>query len=253
MNQSVIKALKLLDLFTENTKELTLKEIARKADLPKPTAYRLLSSLESMNFLYKIKESEHDSRYRLGIKLLELGQLVRDQLELRKIALPYMESLANEIQEAVHLVIPHQQMAVYIEKVDSKKAIRLDTRIGKSSSLLIGSGPKLLLAHLPEEEQAQVIGEGVDYLKLYDELCTIREQGYAYSIGEQDPDTTGISYPIFDFHQHVVGALTVSGLSHYFTGNNLQKIKKETLNTAFEISSKLGFKEIHDSYSKPNL
>ena len=79
MNQSVLKALKLLDLFTEETYELSLKEISLRSNLPKPTAYRLLSALEEAGFLNKAKENEHDSRYRLGLKLLELGQLVADK------------------------------------------------------------------------------------------------------------------------------------------------------------------------------
>src|SRR5699024_10551589 len=119
-------------------------------------------SLEATHFLEKTKESTHDSKYRLGIKLLELGQLVSHQLELRRTSLPYMEDLMQEISEAVHLVIVSQDEAIYIEKVESNRALRLYTRIGKRSALLlslrlytrigkrsplyVGSGPRLLLA-----------------------------------------------------------------------------------------------------------
>lgn len=252
MNQSVIKALKLLDLFTEETKELTLKEISDQSGIPKPTAYRLLSSLESCNFLYKTKESEHDSRYRLGLKLLELGQIVSDQLELRGIAMPYMERLAQEINEVIHLVVMNHDEATYIEKVDSTRALRLYTRIGKSSPLYIGSGPKLLLAFLPKDRQEEIVGESelfqlsdhkpIDKDRLRKELDTIRQEGFAYSIGEQDADTTGISYPVYDFKGSVVAALTVSGLSNRFAGDNLVLIKTKTEQTAQDISGKLGYR-----------
>ncbi|MYL60899.1 helix-turn-helix domain-containing protein, partial [Virgibacillus halodenitrificans] len=135
MNQSVIKALKLLDLFTEENPELTLKDIADRSRLPKPTAYRMLTALEVSGFLYKTKETEHDSKYRLGLKLLELGQLVSDNLEVRGIALPFMKQLAEEINEVIHLVIVNGSEATYIEKVESTRALRLYTRIGKSSPL----------------------------------------------------------------------------------------------------------------------
>ncbi|MFD2045263.1 IclR family transcriptional regulator [Ornithinibacillus salinisoli] len=251
MNQSVVKALNLLELFSEDVHELTLKEIAFRSNLPKPTAYRLLSSLEEMGFLYKLKDTEHDSRYRLGLKLLELGQLVADQLEVRRVALPSMKKLAEEINEAVHLVVVNHQQATYIEKVESNKALRLYTRIGKSSPLYIGSGPKLLLAYLEEDQQQNILREmntksltekTIQKEKLMKELTFIREQGYAYSVGEQDTDTTGISYPIFDHRNRVIAALTVSGLSSYFTGEGLQKIKTETLQTAMTISEKLGYR-----------
>ncbi|MDC3412125.1 IclR family transcriptional regulator [Aquibacillus sp. 3ASR75-11] len=252
MNQSVIKALQLLNLFTEDTPELSLKQIAEEAKMPKPTAYRLLSALEQCHFLIKTKETEHDSRYRLGLKLLELGNLVSEQLELRHIALPYMQRLAEDINEVVHLVITNQNEATYIEKVDSPRALRLYTRIGKSSPLYLGSGPKLLLAYLPEERQEQVLEETTFY-KLTDnspsdkrelkkELEVIREQGYAYSVGEQDLDTTGISYPIYDFSRTVVAALAVSGLSSHFEKGNLQTIKEKAEATANGISRKLGYK-----------
>src|SRR5690625_5724643 len=120
-------------------------------------SYRLLTTLERLDYLYKSKENEHDSRYRLGLKLLELGQLVSDQLEVRGIALPVMEKLGKELNEVVHLVIVYQNRATYIEKVDSTRPLRLNTRVGKSTTIYIGSGPKLLLAHLPLKKQKAII------------------------------------------------------------------------------------------------
>ena len=247
MNQSVKKALNLLNLFDEKNYELSLKEISKRSNLPKPTAYRLLTTLESMNYVYKVKENEHDSRYRLGLKLLELGQLVSDQLEVRRIAFPYMESLANDIQEAVHLVVTNHNEATYIEKVESSKAIRLYTRIGKNSALYVGSGPKLLLANLPKEKQEIILrqaeAEGrINREEFEQELHSIRLEGYSYSNGEQDENTTGISFPIYDYQGRVVAALTISGLSTYFEGDNLNKIKMKSEETAAIISRKLGFR-----------
>lgn len=234
------------------TPELTLKEIATKAEIPKPTAYRLLSALESSDFLYKSKENEHDSRYRLGLKLLELGQIVSDQLEIRTTALPFMENLAHEINEVIHLVIANQHEATYIEKVDSSRALRLYTRIGKSSPLYVGSGPKMLLAYMSREHQEEILGdselyrlgdhEPIDKQKLLQQLETICQEGYAYSVGEQDADTTGISYPIYDYRNHVIAALAVSGLSSHFEGENLQLLKNKTKLAAQSISRKLGYR-----------
>ncbi|MDY0395771.1 IclR family transcriptional regulator [Virgibacillus halophilus] len=233
MNQSVIKALKLLDLFTAETPELALRDIADQANMPKPTVYRLLTALESLDYIHKVGDT---GNYRLGLKLLELGRLVSDQLEVRTVAFPFMQQLAMKINEAVHLVIANQNQATYIEKVDSNQALRLFTKVGKSSPLHIGSGPKLLFAFMSAEKQIEIMrhlmsaGQGQkSFLKedeLFDQLQKIRDTGYAYSIGEQDEDTTGISYPIYDFRNHVVASLTVSGLSSHFIGKNLEFIKK---------------------------
>lgn len=252
MNQSVIKAMNLLNYFSPDTPELTLKEIAGKAGIPKPTAYRLLSALESGNFLYKTKENEHDSKYQLGLKLLELGQIVSDQLEIRSIALPDMQKLAGDINEVIHLVIANQGEATYIEKVDSSRALRLNTRVGKSSPLYLGSGPKMLLANMSRARQEEILTESelhrpgdsgtINRKELLQELQTIYENEYAYSIGEQDADTTGISSPIYDYSNQVIAALAVSGLSRRFEGENLECLKKKTKTSAEAISRKLGYR-----------
>ncbi|MGE8203120.1 IclR family transcriptional regulator [Heyndrickxia sp. NPDC080065] len=253
MNQSIIKALSLLDFFTEEKPELSLKEITDLVQLPKPTVYRLLTSLEYCGFLTKTKDSEYDKRYKLGLKLMELGQLVSDQLELRKIALPHMKRLANEINEVVHLVIVQHHEAVYIEKVESTHALRLFTRIGKRSPLYLGSGPKLLLAFLPEKKRVEIIDESNLYNfnqillnkdQLKKEIEEIKTNGFAISYGEQDEGTIGVSYPIYNYHGEVIASLAVSGPSYRFEGEHLEVIKESTMKIAESISSEMGYRLI---------
>lgn len=250
MNQSVLKALKLLDYFIDNT-DLSLGELAKQANLPKPTVYRLASSLEASGFLVKEKKSEQDVRYRLGLKLLEFGNVVAERLELRQIALPHMQTLCEEINEVVHLVIRDRYEAVYIEKVESKQAIRLYTRVGRRSPLYVGSGPKLLLAYLPPTETKRII-EQLDFEKFTENTITdpdtlikqlelIREQGFSVSYGEQDEDTIGFSFPIMDYTGQVIAALSVSGPQMRFVGDREQFIKDKAKKTAKRISQDLGF------------
>ncbi|GEN31365.1 DNA-binding IclR family transcriptional regulator [Cerasibacillus quisquiliarum] len=242
MNKSVHKALQILELFTDETRELSLNDISKRLNMPKPTAYRLVTTLETRDYLMKIREGQ-DGSYRLGLKLLELGQLVSNQLEIREHALPIMQDLVKNINEAVHLVVVRQNEAVYIEKVDSTRTIRLYTRVGKRSPLHIGSGPKLLLAFLENDKQKEILKELDEETKkrLQQEIKDILKQGYAFSEGEQDANTIGISYPIYNYKNAVIASLTVSGLSSYFTEDNLQKIKHETKYAAYQISKKMGY------------
>lgn len=252
MNQTVINALQLLDYFMGEPYELSLHEIYKKTNMSKPTVYRLLSSLEYCGFLTKVKVSDRDIRYRLGLKLLEFGNMVAEQLDFRKIALPFMKELRDEINEIVHLVVLDGDQATYIEKVESSQTIRLYTRVGKSTPLYAGSGPKLLLAFLPEAHQEKVISKLeldpltentiVDKNQLRQELKNIRKQGYAISDGEQNMETIGISYPIRDYTGDVAGALSVSGPSNRFqTKRSL--IMEKTRSMACRISRNLGSKE----------
>lgn len=251
MNQSVVKALKLLDLFSENELELTLYELAERSGMPKPTVYRLLSSLEYMGFLTKSKNSVHDVRYQLGIKLLELGGLVADQLELRKSALPHMQLLQSEINETVHLVIRDGDEAVYIEKVESNQALRLYTRVGRRSPLYLGSGPQLLLAYLPNLEREETINKMnfhqvaentiMNKDDLHKKIELIRGKGYSLSYSEQDTETFGISYPIYDHTDQVVAALNVSGPASRFQGSHRELMKIKAKEAAEKISTDLGY------------
>ncbi|WP_085506123.1 IclR family transcriptional regulator [Thalassobacillus devorans] len=253
MNQSVSKALKLLSLFTEERRELSLHDICKMTNMPKATAYRLLYTLEEGGFLRKNKKSEHDIYYKLGLKLLELGNLVREDLELRQVALEQMEFLAEEINEVVHLSICEDDEAIYIEKVESNQTIRLYTRVGKRLPLYVGSGPKLLLAYLPEKKQKDIISKMefkaftpytiTNRDRLNEELELIRKQGYAVSNGEQDPDTVGISFPIRDYSGNVVGALGVTGPSMRFSSDRKVKILEKTQAAALAITKNLGFSE----------
>lgn len=250
MNQSVQKAIQLLELFIHE-EELSLHEIAVKAQIPKPTAYRLLTALEAGGLLYKRKDTPHDSRYGLGLKLLELGNIVSTRLDIRKVALPLMEALAEDVNEVVHLVIENQLEATYIEKVQSKRTLSLQTYIGRSVPLYIGSGPKLLLAFMSADVQLEIMKQAkmtltrkrIDKAELQQELEKIRNQGYAVSISEQDADTTGISFPVFDNKGNVIAALAISGLSSRFTGERLEEMKQMGKSCAKGISELLGYQK----------
>lgn len=248
MNQSVFRALNILEMFVEEP-EMSLAEISRKAMLDKATAYRLITTLETGGYLQKIRHTDQDVRYRLGMKLLELGHIVSERLELRKTALPHMQALCSEIDEVVHLVVTDGAEAVYIEKVESQQHVRLFTRIGKRSPLYAGSGPRLLLAYLPFAEQEKIIGGELKVLteqtitnpeRLRAELERIRLDGYATSHGEQDTDTVGISFPIRDYSGTVVAALGVSGVRFRFVGERQEFVKGRTQVAAEGISADLG-------------
>lgn len=251
MNQSVAKAIDLLNLFIDH-EQLSLHEITEKSKMPKSTVYRLLTTLEKGGMLYKTKKSTHDSTYSLGLKLLELGELVSNRLEIRVTALPFMQNLAEDINEAVHLVIASQGKATYIEKVDSTRALRLNTRVGKTSPLFIGSGPKMLLAFLQEEEREKILTDPnihtlakkkpINVSHLREELKEIRQNEYAYSEGEQDDDTVGVSFPIFNFQKEVIASLAISGPTSRFQGERLNFIKEKSKETANQISKQLGYR-----------
>lgn len=252
MNQSVIKALKLLDYFKEYP-ELTLAEISELDHMPKPTAYRLVSSLEACGFLVKTRNTSHDVKYRMGLKLLELGSIVAEQLDYRRIALPHMKELNLQVKEAVHLAVLEGEEAIYVEKVEGNNHIRLNSKVGGRMPLYAGSAPKLLLAFLDDVKVEEIVRKSelqkftvntiVDKGELVEELKKIRSQGYSYSEAEFYPDTAGFSFPIRNYSGEVIAALVISAPMIKFKKDNTELILEKMKETAQKISSDLGYKD----------
>ncbi|WP_262366775.1 IclR family transcriptional regulator, partial [Neomoorella thermoacetica] len=105
------KALKILDLLAATQKEMSLAEIAQKMDLPKSTLHGLLSTMSDFGY---IEQSAFDGRYRLGIRLFEVGNAVANNWDVRRVAAPYIQHLVEELEETVHLVILDKGEVLYI-------------------------------------------------------------------------------------------------------------------------------------------
>lgn len=253
MNQSVTRALQILNLFTKGKARWRLNEIAKEMGMAKATVFRLLASLEAEGFLTKTKQSDQDVGYELGLKLLELGTLVQEQMSLRKVALPHMKRLNRIIDEIVLLVVSDGDHAVYIEKVESRNPLRLYARVGRISPLYLGSGPKLLLAMKPDEEREEILQRLVfqprtentftDREALNKELNAIRRRGYAMSFGEQDRGITGLSFPVFDHQGRVAAALTSSIPTERFQKKDRTELLESLRQAAVNISRDLGYRE----------
>lgn len=217
--QTVNRALQVLDLFTTRSPEWGATEVAERLGISKSMAYRLLITLSEHGFLQQDPKSK---RYRLGLRLLGLGSLVGDQLEVRRIALPIMESLAHSVGETVFLTVPHQRWAVAVARVEAGPAVHWLMGIGERFPLTSGASNKVLLAFMDPAVQQEVIAaavaeEQVDVDQLRAELARIRAQGYAFSVGEVTYQTAAVAVPILSGTGQLVGGLSVAGPSGRIT------------------------------------
>ena len=112
------KGLEIISLLAQVKRPLRISTIADLLSLPRTTVYRLIASLEQRGF---VKRTDTQATYFLSFKFLELGEIVRESLELRALALPFMEKLRDEVNLAVHLVVRDGDEAVYVEKVESNR------------------------------------------------------------------------------------------------------------------------------------
>ncbi|MGP4073375.1 IclR family transcriptional regulator [Piscibacillus sp. B03] len=250
MSKSLVKAINLLDCF-KNQSSLTLSDLTDISGLPKTTVFRLISSLEETGLIIKDRNSQHEVSYRLGLRLLQYGNMVKEGLTYNKIALPYMEELNEQLDELVHLTIEEGDQAVYVETMGSKKPVRLVVKVGQRAPLYAGSAPKVLLAYKSEKEiehyldhieikklALNTITEKDDIKK---DLKIIRERGYSVSRSEHFKDTVGFSAPIFDYNGNVVAALGVSTPMRELTEQDEEEILKSVIENSEKISKELGY------------
>lgn len=245
--QSVKRIIKILDSFSLDEPELTLNKLTKKTGLPKPTVYRISEALYDANILSKDGST---SKYRIGVKLFELGSLYLETLELRKLAFPEIEKLSKFTEESIHMGVLDGNEVTSIEGLGSTHNLQTKLWIGKRSPIYCTSIGKAILAFLPVEKRENILNsiELKKFTKntiskkeeLREELKKIREQGFALDNEEHDEGIMCIGAPIFNNKNHVVASISISGPKIRMTTERMEKYKKLLLESVKIISDKLG-------------
>jgi DNA-binding IclR family transcriptional regulator len=189
---AVDRAIVVLQAVARADGACSLADLAAATGLYKSTILRLAASLESGGLLGR----GQDGRFRLGAASVELGARFQRSVGPEEIMLPLMRGLAEESGESVAFYVPAGRQRLCLYRVESRQALRYSVREGDVLPLDIGSGGRMLAAHLGAEGP------------LYDR---IRACGYYHSDGERDPDVAGLSAPVFRAGGEIAGALTVAG------------------------------------------
>jgi IclR family KDG regulon transcriptional repressor len=247
-NKTVLKSLQILDYFKQYA-ELELTQLIKLTELPKSTLHRIVLTLESQGFLKRTNQAS--SKYQLGLALLGLGNLVSQRLEIRKIALPHMIKLRDQVNEAVNLIVRDQDDAVYIEKVDTSQPVRVYTQVGRRAPLYAGACPRILLTFQPDEEieewlsrvELKKVGPGttMDKDELRRWIQKAREDGYTVSFGELEAESAAVAVPIRNYTGQVVAGLSIAGPNSRFTEETIKNLFWAAKCSAGEISRQMGF------------
>lgn len=251
--QTIQRVAQLIDILSQNPKGMSIRDIFNKVNLPKGTIHRLLSSL--LHFGY-VRQDSKTRNYFLGFKLVELGNLILNQLDIRKEAEPFLHELAEKTNETVHMVVMDQDEVVYIDKVEMDRnpsGLRMASRIGLRNPPHSCAVGKVLLANLPEESLDSLLKRMTltkrtentitDPIQLKEHLKIVREQGYAIDDEENEKGIRCVAAPVRNDSGKVIAAISISGPAFRMTRKIIQeKLKKDVIKTALKISEKLGFK-----------
>lgn len=219
---AVDKAMSLLLAFgSEAHVGLGVSELARRADMSKSTAFRVLGMLERNRAVERA-----GTIYRLGPLLHDLGKQVYSPAHdaIRDLLTPYLAELYEATHQTVHLAVLHGTDIVYLNKLHGHRRVRTPSRIGGRVPAYCTGVGKVLLAYDQGAAVETMRGKMVAWtpntitssVQLEQELFEIRRAGVGFDRGESMPELTCIAAPIFGPHGRPIAALSISGqLGHF--------------------------------------
>lgn len=226
--------LDVLLCFLEDTRELSLTDIARTVGRNTTSTYRLVQTLTDKGFLSR---NPQNRKYFPGMALKLLGDLADNRRDLVLTARPYITRIHEEFNENVTVFIYHNFKRVCLDRIESTHPIHQGVKVGDELSLTHGAGGTALLAFLPTKVRHAVMKSdpGVS-----DEVLDgIRERGYAVSYNESGLGSTGVGAPIFDKNGNIVAALNLSGPVNRMTEDIVEKSVRTITEAAKKITEEL--------------
>jgi len=215
--QVIARMMKLLDVLAGHPEPLGLKQVAQYTGLHPSTAHRILSAMAADRLVDRVEPGS----YRLGMRLLELGNLVKSRINVREMALPVMRELHAQLGETVNLSVRHEDEIVYVERTSSgRSAMRVVHVIGTRAALHITAAGKLFLLEegFPRlREYARRTGlrphtkNTLASLPLLErELDRIQRQGWATDAEEAEIGVRCVAAAVRDDTGTLVAALSIS-------------------------------------------
>ena len=246
--QVLDRALAALAILADRSSECGLAELCIELKLHKSTVHRLMMVLEQHRLVVKNQDT---GRYRLGLKLFELGSKAIEGLDLRARARPYLDRLQNEFSETVFFCILDDGQVFYMEKVESQQSVRTACTVGSRAPAYCTAVGKAMLAELTEKEVDNVIRRwGLKAITkntirtaaaLRTELKAVRSRGYAIDDEEKEEGLRCVSAAVRGHSGKLVAAMSVSGPAFRITKERIPEIGRVMMQAAGELSRELGY------------
>lgn len=243
---SVRNALRLLKLFTVETPDKRLTELAEELNLGKSTTSRLLATLMSEGFVY---QDPMDRKYRLGQRITSLyNVIISTYSDLSDLAQPYIDGLVHETSDAVFGAVLEEGEVAYIFHAGNHQDAGVAAR-GRSPFHCTSSG-KLLLAYQKETEVDTLLSNPLQrYTKhtvtdpetIKTQIKEIKKKGYCITEGEWQEGLTAISAPMRDHTGLVISALTLVSRTNRMDAARLRLCTEKVVKTAMRISKEFGY------------
>lgn len=220
LNRTTLRTVDILKLVSKKLDGLTLDEICGYLDLPKTSAYDIVTTLVQTGMIHVAKEQKQ--RYHIGLTAYRIGINYTNNLDFISVIDPVLKTFSREVGKTVFFGIRSDDEIIYICKFEPENPIITTATVGTKNPLYCTSLGKAILAFTPKEEAAPVM-ERLNFEKktertiltreaLEAELLTVRERGYALDARELEEHMECAGAPVFGQDGTVIGAISVSSL-----------------------------------------
>ena len=244
--QSLDRALRILAVVAD-ANGLSLSEIAAASEVPAPTAYRMLVTLENHGM---VEFDKSDQLWSVGVGAFRTGSAFLRRRRLVDRARAVMQDLMERSGETANLGVAEDGCVVFVSQVETHEAIRAFFRPGTRSPFHASGIGKAVLAHLtPERVAAIARREGLERYtettkasidELNADLETIRARGFAIDDEERYPGMRCVAAAIFNEYGEPLGGISVSGPTVRVTGARADELGALVAGAAAEITRSIG-------------
>jgi DNA-binding IclR family transcriptional regulator len=245
---AVDRAFDVIELLASSDRDLALSEILKRVQIPRQSLIRILNTLCDRGI---VNRADQRGYYRPGMKLLYLGDRLKEKIRLRSLAWPFMQELAEKTGKTIELSTRDRDQIILIEQIEGTEGVRLYSRVGSGYPYFhaVGVG-KIYLAHMDPEKRRKVLHKiGLPAVTentithreaLEAELLRVQENGYAFEDQELRTGVRRVAAPIYGFHNHLAGCIGIAATILSFDLDHRDDLGRMVKETANRISYGMG-------------
>ena len=247
LNRTTLRTVDILKLVSKRPDGITLDEICERLELPKTSAYDIVTTLVQTGMIHVAREQKQ--KYHIGLTAYRIGINYTNNLDFISVIDPVLKLFAREVGKTVFFGVRSEDEIIYICKFEPENPIITTATVGTKNPLYCTSLGKAILAFEEDEVRESVLGR-LRYERKTDhtllsrqaleaELMTVREKGYALDARELEEHMECVGSPVFGPDGTLIGAISVSSL--YKPSEDYEALGVRVHRKALELSKLMGF------------
>lgn len=246
--QSVERTLDIIETLSEYKTGVGVTTLSKELKLHKSTVHRLLTTLMLRKY---VEQDPETSKYKLGMRLFELGNAVLSKLDIRQHSMAYLRQLWRTTGETIQLAIVDQYKVLYVDVLETLERVGVKSNVGERVPLHCSAPGKIWLACLPDDRLNDIIKiikfepftpYTIDTLdKLKENINQARTLGYAVDNQEYSPDLVSVAAPVRNYRGRVIACIAITSPALRMNEDKVKEFGDQIKLTAEKISQSMGF------------